>query len=201
MSTPVTPVTLVLETSTPRGGVALFRGSDLHFSHTFTADRSHSSELFAIIERALAPDLKVTRIIVGLGPGSYAGVRIAIAAAIGVAVVTGAETLGIPSILGLAEGEYLAAGDARRGAFSFSHIRNGVILAGPDLFTREEIDARIAASALPVYSPEELPLARIETRFPSVEMLGRLALAGRGISASGVLEPLYLREPHITAPK
>ena len=51
-------ITLVLETSTPRGGVALFRGEELVFSHSFTADRSHSSELFAVVERALAPDLR-----------------------------------------------------------------------------------------------------------------------------------------------
>ena len=74
-------LTLALETSTSQGGVALFRDRELVFSHTFSADRSHSSGLFSIIEAALAPDRVPGRIVVGLGPGSYAGVRIAIAAA------------------------------------------------------------------------------------------------------------------------
>ena len=47
-------ITLALETSTPRGGVALFRDGEMIFSESFTADRSHSAELFTVIERALA---------------------------------------------------------------------------------------------------------------------------------------------------
>ena len=192
-------ITLVLETSTPRGGVALFRGEELVFSHSFTADRSHSSELFAVVERALAPDLRPNRVVVGLGPGSYAGVRIAIAAAIGLSVATGAELIGVPSAAALGDGEYLALGDARRGAYAFTHVRDGEILAGPMLQTREEIEARLGASH--VFSSEELGLPGVEIRYPCVERLGRLAVAGRSIVARGTLEPIYLSEPHITKPK
>ena len=46
-------ITLALETSTPRGGVAVFLGEELVFEENFTADRSHSAELFAVIERGL----------------------------------------------------------------------------------------------------------------------------------------------------
>jgi tRNA threonylcarbamoyl adenosine modification protein YeaZ len=194
-------VTLVIETSTPRGGVALFHGRDLLFGESFTADRSHSSGLFAVIERALAPGAPPGQIVAGLGPGSHAGVRIAIAAAIGLSVATGAELLGIPSVAGLAGGEYLALGDARRGAYSFAHVRDGEMLAGPMLLTREELDARLAGAPVPIYSSEELHLAGVELRFPDAERLGRLAIEGRGIQARGALEPLYLREPHITLPK
>ena len=84
-------ITLALETSTPRGGVAVFQDGELVFSESFTADRSHSSGLFAVIERALAGKERPGQIVVGLGPGSYAGVRIAIAAGIGISVATGAE--------------------------------------------------------------------------------------------------------------
>ena len=192
---------LALETSTPRGGVALFRGHELLFSETFTANRSHSSELFAVIERALAGGARPERIVVGLGPGSYAGVRIAIAAAIGLSIATGAELLGIPSVAALDAGEYLAVGDARRGAWSFAHVRDGQMLAGPILLSREELDARLTGSSLPVYSSEELNLPGLQLRFPLAERLGRLAADGLGIHARGVLEPLYLREPHITTPK
>jgi len=189
-------VMLAIETSTSRGGVALFRDGELVFGETFTADRSHSSQLFEVIERALAPDVSPERIVVGLGPGSYAGVRIGISAAIGLSVATGAEMLGIASVAALDEGEYLAVGDARRGAYSFAHVRDGALVSGPMLVTREELDARLGG--LPAFSSEELGLPGIEIRFPQVDRLGRLALEGRSIQARGVLEPIYLREPHIT---
>jgi len=194
-------LTLALETSTPRGGVALFRGRELVFSESFTANRSHSSELFAVIERALASDVRPGQIVVGLGPGSYAGVRIAIAAAIGLSVATGAELIGIPSVAALEEGEYLALGDARRGAYSFAHVRDGTMVTGPMLLTREELKGRLAESRLPIFSSEELNLPGVEIKFPLVDRLGRLALEGRSIHARGTLEPIYLREPHITTPK
>jgi tRNA A37 threonylcarbamoyladenosine modification protein TsaB len=165
------------------------------------ADRSHSSGLFAVIERALTGDVRLERIVVGLGPGSYAGVRIAIAAAIGLSVATGAELLGIPSVAALEDGEYVAAGDARRGGYSFAHVRDGEILRGPMVLTREELVEEIAVVGVRVFSPEELGFTGFEVRFPQVDRIGRLAVEGRGIYARGVLEPIYLREPHITGPK
>ena len=195
-------LTLALETSTPRGGVALFRDRDLIFSESFTADRSHSSQLFSVIERALAPDALPEQIVVGLGPGSYAGVRIAIAAGIGISVATGAELVGVPSIAGLDDGEYLAVGDARRGGYWLAHLRDGEFITGPAVLTREELEDRMAtAEGVPVFSSEELGFAELEVRFPVVDRIGRLGVEGRGVWARGTLEPIYLREPHITVPK
>jgi tRNA threonylcarbamoyladenosine biosynthesis protein TsaB len=194
-------ITLALETSTARGGVALFREGEMVFCESFTADRSHSAELFAVIERALAGGMAPGRIVVGLGPGSYAGVRIAIAGAIGVAVATGAEMVGVPSVAALDEGEYVAVGDARRGGYWYAHVRAGEMVAGPMLVTREEMEERLAGAGRPVFSSEELGIVGIEVRYPQVEWLGRLAVEGRCGATRGALEPIYLREPHITAPK
>jgi len=191
-------ITLAIETSTPRGGVALFRDDALLFSESFTADRSHSSELFVVIERALAGDVRPGQIVVGLGPGSYAGVRIAIAAAIGLSIATGAQLLGVPSIAALDEGEYLALGDARCGGYSCTHVRAGELQSPPAILTREEIEQLLSATPLPLFSSEQLPFPGIEIRFPQVDRLARLALAGKSVHARGRLEPLYLREPHIT---
>jgi hypothetical protein len=54
---------------------------------------------------------------------------------------------------------------------------------------------------MPVFSSESLDFAGVEIRCPRVDRLGRLGVEGRGIYARGTLEPLYLREPHITWPK
>jgi tRNA threonylcarbamoyladenosine biosynthesis protein TsaB len=193
--------TLVLETSTAHGGVALFRDTELVSSESFTADRSHSSELFVVIERAVEGHPPADQIIVGLGPGSYAGVRIAIAAAIGISVATGAELIGVPSIAALNDGEYVAIGDARRGGYSFAHVRNGEMVSGPMVLTRGELEQRLAGVGVPVYSSEELGFSGVEVKFPVVDRIGRLGIAGRSVFARGTLEPIYLREPHITVAK
>ncbi len=192
---------LAIETSTPRGSVALLEEGAFRFSETFEAGRSHSTLLFEVLERALAVGRPGT-LVVGLGPGSYAGVRIAIAAATGLGLAIGAECVGIPSVVALAEGEYLALGDARRQSFAWSHVREGLCVEGPEIVSAEEFATRLAATRLPQYTSEALAAApEAELATPSAERLARLAQAGRGIVATGILEPIYLSEPHITLPK
>jgi len=57
------------------------------------------------------------RIVVGMGPGSFAGIRSAIAFAQGYSIATGCEVLGLPSPCALARdgGKVAVVGDARRG--------------------------------------------------------------------------------------
>ena len=60
----------------------------------------------------------VERIVVGTGPGSFAGIRSALAFAQGYALGTRCEVLGLPSACALADGGRLAVvGDARQGTF------------------------------------------------------------------------------------
>lgn len=62
---------------------------------------------------------KPERIVVGTGPGSFAGIRSALAFAQGYAIGSGCEVLGLPSACALAEPSRRIAvvGDARRGKF------------------------------------------------------------------------------------
>lgn len=197
---------LAIETSTPQGSVAVVGDEGaLLFDESFQAGRSHSSQLFAMLERALAVCERPGRIVVGLGPGSYAGVRIAISAAVGLSVAAGGELLGMPSIVTLGGEEYLALGDARRESFYFARVRGGICLDGPRLMEAGELEAALQApdgSAFPRYASEALPtVAGVETRYPSASALALFASRGIGITARGVLEPIYLREPYITQPK
>ena len=58
----------------------------------------------------------VERIVVGTGPGSFAGIRSALALAQGYALGTRCEVLGLPSACALAgEGRIAVVGDARQG--------------------------------------------------------------------------------------
>jgi tRNA threonylcarbamoyl adenosine modification protein YeaZ len=198
-------ITLAIDTSTPRGSVAVYAYGDAVFEENFQADRSHSSSLFASLERARGHAGRFNQVAIGLGPGSYAGVRIAIAAAIGFELAFGAKLVGLPSVVALETGatEYLAIGDARRESFYFSRISERVCVDGPRLINEADLRELLESfPTQPCYATEELPAfpsARITA--PSAAILAKLAASGQSIVATGDLEPIYLREPHITQPK
>jgi len=143
------------------------------------------------------------KIIVGLGPGSYAGVRIAIATALGLRSATKAKLAGIPSIcaLDLETRDYCVIGDARRQSFFFAKIEGGRLIETPILKTAAELDSMIGELTLPVYASEQLPQFPVaKLAYPSAGRLVEIA----GLHADdidGALEPIYLREPHITVAK
>lgn len=196
---------LAIDTSTHHGTVALLVDGELRLDETFTADRRTSAALFPVLARALAAAARVDQVAIGLGPGSYAGVRIAIAAAIGLKLGLRAQLVGLPSVAALETNApaYLAIGDARRDTFYFTHVEDGLCTTGPLLATADELHTLLAAhSALPVFTSFPLPaFPSAEIALPSAVRLARLAHAGRGLTATGDLEPIYLREPHITQPK
>lgn len=88
----------------------------------------------------------VERIVVGIGPGSFAGIRSALAFAQGFALAKkGCEVLGLPSACALADGGKLAViGDARRGKFWIAQF-DGYELEG-DV---RQVDADALRSAVP----------------------------------------------------
>jgi tRNA threonylcarbamoyladenosine biosynthesis protein TsaB len=196
---------LALDTSTSRGGVALLEDGRLLLDATFTADRSQSSELFPILQRVRSLAPKLDLIAVGLGPGSYAGVRISIAAALGLSCAMGAELVGLASVAALETDapDYLAVGDARRETFYFTRVEGGICAEGPLLLDAAGLKQRLEdfpGWEIGVPAPLEIvPQAKI--LFPRATNLARLAAEGRGILQRGNLEPLYLRDPHITTPK
>lgn len=216
-------ITLAIDTSTPHGSIALLDSAAfetdvppagaLLFEEHFVGDRSHSASLFVALEKARALTDHVDVIAVGLGPGSYAGVRIAIAAAMGLRLAFGAKLAGIPSVAALDTTvetsygatwptHYIAIGDARRESFYFSRIENGTCVEGPLLATEAELRDRLSAIPLPIYATEPVPqFPQAQIALPSAVKLALNALTNTGIIATENLEPIYLREPHITQPK
>lgn len=203
---------LAIDTSTARGSIALAPADTLEpcLEREFPADRSASSSLFRELE-ALAPELKhVRKIVIGLGPGSYTGVRVAISAAIGLSLGSGAELVGLTSLAALREPaeedltQYLVTGNARRGTYFLAGVRNGDMAGAPLLEPPEEIAARLERPPfldVPVFAfgeflqgtPGAFPA------FPSAKRLLELAKA-LNLPARKSLEPIYLRPPHFTTP-
>jgi tRNA threonylcarbamoyladenosine biosynthesis protein TsaB len=200
---------LAIECSTARGSVALApEGGAVLWQTDFTAGRGQGGKLFAALAAAwrvsaAAGDGKLAGIVVGLGPGSYSGVRQAIAAATGLSVATGAPLAGVPSPLGLETdvAAYLAIGDARRGTFYYTAVERGVCVVGPLLVeSREALAAQLAQRPdWPVLTVEcaldDALFAGAEEALPDA---GRLLGVPASQSRSLYLEPLYLRPPAIT---
>ena len=196
-------ITLAIETSSDLGSIAVHRDGSILFSKTFAAGRRNSAGLF--IELMAARDSVDTfdSIVVGLGPGSYSGVRIAIATAIGLARATKATLLGIPSIATLEcqEETYYVTGDARRESFYLARISSRTLQTDPELFPYSEAEQRLSGLT-PLFATAPLsffPGAVI--RPPSAIILAQLAAENRGIRCRDMLDPIYLREPHITRPR
>lgn len=198
-------ITLAIDTSTPHGSVAVIAYGEVVLEESFVADRSHSATLFTSLERARKCSNRIDQIAIGLGPGSYAGVRIAISAALGMQLGIGGALVGIPSVaaLGTDAREYVAIGDARRETFYFTHVVDGVCAAGPLLMNDSELRAKLERhAALPVFAPETVAaFPTVQIALPAASRIAALAVAGRGIVQEGDLEPIYLREPHITQPR
>jgi tRNA threonylcarbamoyladenosine biosynthesis protein TsaB len=197
--------TLALEMASARGSIALRDGDTAVFGSSFAADRKHSGAFFENLQRCLEQFGSPEQIIVGIGPGSYAGIRIAIASALGLRSATGAKLAGVPSIcaLDVEPDDYCVIGDARRQSFFFARIEQRRLLHEPALESETEIEARLKSATLPVYASEKLTqFSAVKLAYPSACRLTEIA-ASRGNEITGVevLEPIYLRAPHITTPK
>ena len=107
--------TLVLDTATPYLSLGLFRG-EAGVGRVKRVERRHEEVLFGLLEEVLrevgAGREEIGALVLGEGPGSYTGLRIALAAGLGLAQALGARVFGASSLLAacwpyLKEGEPL----------------------------------------------------------------------------------------------
>ena len=196
---------LALELSSGQGSIAWSEEDRDRFLRVFSNDRKHSGLFFEALQLCLHEFGRPDAIVVGLGPGSYAGVRIAIATAVGLRAAGTSKMVGIPSlcVLDVTAPEYCVVGDARRQSFFFARVKDGRIWEGPSLSDDAETGRSISESRLPVYA--SAPLAQFPQAvlaFPSAQRLAAVARERiEEMPDSPTLEPIYLREPHITIPK
>ena len=194
---------LALELSTARGSLAWLH-DDVDLATEWPNDRKNSGAFFenlpTVSKKFGAPET----IVVGLGPGSYAGTRIAISAAIGLQMSSGARLIGFPSICAMEGTEYCVIGDARRKSFFFARIRANELMEGPTLFAETELKGKLdqLEPSMPIFCSESLPqFGRAVIRYPTALALARLAQDAQRSFSLPPLEPIYMREPHITMPK
>ncbi len=187
---------LALDSSFAVGSVALVQDGRMLREIRVETPRGRGGAIFGALQDILRDAEGLSRIVVGTGPGSYNGIRSAIAAGWGIATARNIPLVGISSLLGLADGEYCAAGDARRGQYFFARVRDGRFLEAPCLVDAEELRSRTGAGT--VLTPAAVPfLPGAMMQMPEAARLARLGAA----SDPAMPEPIYLKPAFITAPR
>jgi len=195
-----------LELSSARGSIASLEDKKEIFLREWANDRKNSGPFFEYLVEVQKQLGKPDTIVVGLGPGSYAGTRIAISAAIGLQTASGARLIGFPSICAIEcdAPEYCVIGDARRQTFFFARVRDHNLVEGPILISEAELREKLdkVDQTMSIFATERLPRFDLaEVRYPSAKVLARIAADSKRTFVEPPLEPIYLREPHITIPK
>lgn len=171
--------------------------------------RSDSSALFAGLEESVRNAGQPDAIVVGLGPGSYNGLRAGIAAARAFATARGIPMHAFPSPLALpgpASG-FWAAGDARGGHWWIACVRGFSFLEEPFLLSPAEASIHLQSRpGLPILAQNCLPgVADLEVSAPDAALLALLVIHRQfpyeTCLGDRTPEPIYLKPPHITTPR
>ena len=205
------------ETSSRQPSVAV-RDGDRLATRSLDGERPHASDLLPAFENALDElglgPRQIDAIAVGTGPGSYTGLRVGIATALGLARGSDALLVGVPSFEAIAWGALAAdheAGvllDARARELYFAHYRRLAgeleVVTAPCVLARDAIgaalppglplfadDAALRAAGLEGDDTREILCASAHAEH--ILDLGALRLARSGPMDAAQIEPLYLR--------
>ncbi len=209
---------LVLETSCASSSIVAWVNGEVAACAEWQAQRNHASAIFKPLQQVLESikEHAPQEILVGSGPGSYGGVRVALAVADGLALAYGGRVTSFCSWngLGIEQAEAWVISDARRGGWAWGRLINGVMNAAPEILSAERSAERLAecaAAGIPVYSteePEKLSasgMGSIPALVPHAAALGKLWLsmseAEKAPFRERPAEPVYVRPPHITNSK
>ncbi len=189
---------LAFETSTATGSIALGNDKVVVQSIEFKAPQRHSAALFPALTRLGLPRLKLRRIIVGIGPGSFSGIRVSLAAAQGVALVQGIPVVGISSAHSVAWQHRNVTrlgvfADAKRGEAFCTAFKHGELEKETYLIPMSEIEDHAGKFTL---AGSAEPLPGISRRVhPRAGDLLALPKTLSGWVTGQPLEPIYLRGP------
>jgi tRNA threonylcarbamoyladenosine biosynthesis protein TsaB len=226
-------ILLALDTATESCSAAVSRNGEILARRFERLRRGQAERLVPMIEEVMAEAHADYRALDGIvatvGPGSFTGVRVGLAAARGLALAAGVPLVGVSTLEAVAAAvpaaerhgrTVLAALDAARGRlYAQWFAADGAPLSPPIADHADEIAARRgnlagtvlvgsgAAAIERALGPAPAgPLRSSAPDWPEAATLGRLvwrrAAAGGGIAAlaQGEVRPLYLKEPGVTSP-
>jgi tRNA threonylcarbamoyladenosine biosynthesis protein TsaB len=210
--------TLAFDTSSPRGSIAFLEGRDLRAEMRLTPIQTHSTFLLNSIDY-LAEKLgwrlnELNLIAAGIGPGSFTGIRIGVATALGIAQSLSIPFAGISGLDALAhqaqlpEGHLGVALNAHRSQVFYAEYisSNGKIrtVEKSSLLFLSDLERRLAHRHLYIVGDVEVchPGADWPRPLPVdlflAASIGRVAISRKRSWRSGsylLAEPLYIRPP------
>jgi tRNA threonylcarbamoyladenosine biosynthesis protein TsaB len=209
---------LGIETSSQRGSIALLeaRASVCVLEHR--RENAHGEAILPMIEQALAVAgwnrRQLDRIAVGIGPGSFTGLRVGIALAQGLSEGLGIPLIGVPSLQAMAvavPGEHPGCRcvllDARKGeAFLAAYHRDGREALGVQL-----VGSAGAVEQLTLAIPDPIFIGNGADLFPSRGVVYRspetdypnarwTAWIADGAEPTPFVRPLYVRDAGAALP-
>ena len=201
---------LALEFSSPQRSVAVLDSKTGATAEAIDTGHGHTMKPFGLIAETLR-QVRLEReqievIVVGLGPGSYTGIRAAIALAQGWRLARGVKLCGISSVQCLASQEaaegltkFNVVIDAQRSEFYLATY--GVSAQGDltpisplQIVGLEVIKERENAGEIMVGPDVAKWFAKGRRVFPRAAALAQLRSMGGGLVSADQLEPIYLRE-------
>lgn len=184
-------------------------------------ERGHAEALLPMIERVMASDEHgfegLERVAVTVGPGSFTGLRVGIAAARAIGLACGIPVVGVSTLAALAAPLILeqrpgivgVAIDARHGCVYFAAFGpDGRAMLEPRIVPAREAarslgagPARLAGSGAEILAMEaasaglEVDVAE-DSSVPDILFVARLGLLADPLASPA--RPLYLKEPDVT---
>jgi len=163
-------------------------------------DRGQADRLMPMLS-SVGNGFDVDALAVCTGPGNFTGIRIAVAAARGLAMAMSIPAVGVGVLESLAprEGEALVLADARQGRLYTQLYRNGLAVRDPDMMQMDEI-AQAAPQNWHIvgHRAEEVAQALTapswdDTAHADLSNMARIAQARMAAGDVTRPSPLYLR--------
>lgn len=196
---PVTGQTvLCIDTASAAFALALAVDGRVERSLQRDSNQDHSRLLLSAIDEITGGDLALDGIVVVRGPGSYAGLRVGIATAEGLALARRVPLTGIGTLEAVAKAtrrrEGIAIHPAGRGEWAMQPFMEGVLTGTMAAVSEDDVAGAVFGEGAAALGGADITP---EARCRAALELGLQLLADgaqRGVDA------IYLREPHITRP-
>lgn len=209
---------VALDTATELGQVALFEDGVLVLERSQRVSNAHGESLLPMLDEVLRERGLTARDVgtwaVDVGPGSFTGVRIAVATVKGAALASGARLVGVTSLDALLEGVHVASDECAVAVlaslpgevFVAARSASGADLLEPTCVRVEALEALLAERGLRnvrYFGHACERLAYVEASrvsnepprdLPRATHVGLAALRGVGRDD---LEPVYVKPPAI----
>ena len=198
---------LAFDTSSTALSVALLEDENLVAESTVTVKKNHSISLMPTIDFLVAQagwqPADLERIVVAQGPGSYTGLRVAVATAKTLAYALGIDLVGVSSLQALtADGIVIPIMDARRNNVYVGFYENGQAIvsdhhaAFADVLEQAKAYEKVTfvgeVANFVDQIKENLPNATVLSSLPSAQLIGRLGLYLPSVDVDAFV-PHYLK--------